>query len=386
MKKYFFVGLGLVLALTLLVVAYGAYLNERGESQIALRMEERQAELIGEKAARRAFHPLVKFSAVNLYTASIADAVALTEGRIVEAYASVNSYVHKGDLLFRLENDNIALSIQEAEASIMSANAELARATNNYDRYSKLLQVDAASSQQFDEAKAAYVAAQANLQAAVAKRDMLLVNESRCEVRAPIDGTVRIIYRQPGTYVPSGTSLALVGDYNELYFSHQVSDDKAQRLQVGQEAEFIFPGREFKNLDGAHGDMGTEQVFHGVLTEIAPPLEVPGAARTLLWRIDNPLGLLTPQTYGTAYLKLVRGAEALCVPLSALTDKTRQTVFVYRDGKLERRDVVTGRDDGDYVEILGGLEPGEIVIVFGTENLQDGLKAEVKLRGEQDVR
>ena len=106
MKKYFFVGLGLVLALTLLVVAYGAYLNERGESQIALRMEERQAELIGEKAARRAFHPLVKFSAVNLYTASIADAVALTEGRIVEAYASVNSYVHKGDLLFRLENDN----------------------------------------------------------------------------------------------------------------------------------------------------------------------------------------------------------------------------------------------------------------------------------------
>ena len=183
MKKYFFVGLGLVLALTLLVVAYGAYLNERGESQIALRMEERQAELIGEKAARRAFHPLVKFSAVNLYTASIADAVALTEGRIVEAYASVNSYVHKGDLLFRLENDNIALSIQEAEASIMSANAELARATNNYDRYSKLLQIDAASSQQFDEAKAAYVAAQANLQAAVAKRDMLLVNESRCEVR-----------------------------------------------------------------------------------------------------------------------------------------------------------------------------------------------------------
>ena len=157
-------------------------------------------------------------------------------------------------------------------------------------------------------------------------------------------------------------------------------------MQVGQEAEFIFPGREFKNLDGAHGDMGTEQVFHGVLTEIAPPLEVPGAARTLLWRIDNPLGLLTPQTYGTAYLKLVRGAEALCVPLSALTDKTRQTVFVYRDGKLERRDVVTGRDDGDYVEILGGLEPGEIVIVFGTENLQDGLKAEVKLRGEQDVR
>ena len=197
---------------------------------------------------------------------------------------------------------------------------------------------------------------------------------------------MRIIYRQPGTYVPSGTSLALVGDYNALYFSHQVSDDKAQRLEVGQEAEFIFPGREFKNLEGTHGDMGEEQSFHGVLTEIAPPLAVPGAVRTMLWRIDNSLGLLTPQTYGTAYLKLAQGAEALCVPLSALTDKTRQAVFVYHDGQLERRAVTTGRDDGEYVEILGGLEPGEIVIVSGAENLQEGMKATVELRGEQDGR
>ena len=107
----------------------------------------------------------------------------------------------------------------------------------------------------------------------------------------------------------SGTSLALVGDYNELYFSHQISDDKAQRLQVGQEAEFIFPGREFKNMDWTHREMEAEHAFHGVLTGIAPPLEVPGAARTLLWRIDNPLGLLMPQTYGTAFLKMAQGTD-----------------------------------------------------------------------------
>ena len=86
------------------------------------------------------------------------------------------------------------------------------------------------------------------------------------------------------------------------------------------------------------------------------------------------------------FLSCEKTGDAYSTSLSALTDKTRQAVFVYRDGKLEHRAVVTGRDDGDYVEILGGLEPGEIVIVFGTENLQDGLKAEVKLRGEQDVR
>lgn len=386
MRKYFFVGLALVLVLALMVIAYGAYLNDRGESQITLRMEERRAELVGVKADRRELHPLIKFSAVNLYANRVADAVALTEGRIIEAYAAVNGYVHKGDLLFRLENDNIALSIQEAEAGILSAEAELARATNNFDRYSKLRMAEAASPQQYDEAKAAYVAAQGKLKAAVAKRDMLLVNKARCEVRSPIDGTVRIIYRQPGTYVPSGTSLALIGNYNEMYFSHQVSDNRVQRLQQGQEAEFVFPGKEFKNLENMAGESAPDQVFHAVLMEISPPLSEPGAARTLLWKLDNPLGLLTPQTYGTAYLRLGVRADALCVPLSAMTDKTRQAVFVYRDGQLERKAVTTGRDDGEYIEVLSGLEPGEIVIISGTDHLQDGMKANVTLRGEQDGR
>lgn len=121
MRKYFFAGLSLVLLLALLVIAYGAYLNERGESQISLRMEERRAELVGTKAVRRELHPQVKFSAVNLYSTSVADAVALTEGRIVAAYTAANAYVHQGDVLFRLENENIALFIQEAEAGIIYA-------------------------------------------------------------------------------------------------------------------------------------------------------------------------------------------------------------------------------------------------------------------------
>ena len=138
MKRYFMIGLGMVLILSLSLIAYGAWLNERGEVQITERMEERRLDLIGAKATVREIHPIVRFSVINLYSPNAADAVALTAGRIVSSLTARNSYVHKGDILFVLENEDIALSLQKAEAGILSATAELNRAENNYDRYSRL--------------------------------------------------------------------------------------------------------------------------------------------------------------------------------------------------------------------------------------------------------
>ena len=59
------------------------------------------------------------------------------------------------------------------------------------------------------------------------------------------------------------------------------------------------------------------------------------------------------------------------------------SVFVVgADGILEKRSVQTGVDDGDYVEILAGLSPGETVVVSGMKGLSDGAKAEIQVEGE----
>ena len=382
MKRYFMIGLGMVLILSLSLIAYGAWLNERGEVQITERMEERRLDLIGAKATVREIHPIVRFSVINLYSPNVADAVALTAGRIVSSLTARNSYVHKGDILFVLENEDIALSLQKAEAGILSANAELNRAENNYDRYSRLREKKATSVQQFEEVESAYVAAKANLQAAIAERDKLLMEDSRREVIAPIDGTVRIIYRQTGTYVQDGTPLALIGDYRELYFSDTVKSNMARLLHVGQEAECIFPAKEFRNLTGYAStaeDSEHERSFRTVLEDISPPLTEAAETRTLLWKIDNALGLLNPQTYGAVSLRLTGGHSSLSIPLSAMVDGGNSTVFVVRDGIIERRAVKTGTNDGIYIEILSGLKEGDVVVTSGAEGLADGMKVNITL-------
>ena len=77
MKKYFMIGLAIVLALSLGAIFYGAWLNERGEFQIARRMEERRLTLHGARAAIRSLRTRIVANALNLYSNDMADAVAL---------------------------------------------------------------------------------------------------------------------------------------------------------------------------------------------------------------------------------------------------------------------------------------------------------------------
>ena len=175
MKKYFMIGLALVLLLALSTIFYGAWLNERGEYKIAERMEGRRLLLRGAKAEVREIRPKITMNTVSFTAPAKTDAVALIEGRITECLAPKGSFVHKGDVIFVIENEDIPLQIQEADAAILKAKAELKRAENTFARYRQLKEQDATSAERYDEAESTYTAAVANFSAAEARKEKLLV-------------------------------------------------------------------------------------------------------------------------------------------------------------------------------------------------------------------
>lgn len=386
MKRYYLVGLLIVLALSLGAILYGAWLNERGEVQIMRRMEERQLTLHGAKASVRELRPRVEVSAVKLYSPDMADAVALIDGRITSVLAPKGRFVHKGETIFVIENEDIPIQIKEAESNILSARASLRRAENQYKRFLVLKKHDAVSAQQFDDAEEAYYAAQSNLEVMEARFSQIRVRESRQNVIAPLDGKVLVLYRQPGAYVQGGTSLALVGDFSSLYFSTPIDDKDARHLEAGQEAELVFAGSDFPKVystDYAAGNLGSRQKFFAVLAEVNPPLSEKAAIRNVLWKIDNRAGLLEPQTYGNVSFQSLRGHSALAVPISSMADRANTSVFVVNGGVIERRSVKTGTNDGTYIEIVAGLKEGEVVVTSGMEGLAAGMQANVKLDGAE---
>ena len=387
MKRFFLIGLVIALVLSLGAIFYGAWLNGRGERQIVQRMAERRLTLHGARASAREIRPQVELSSVNIFSNDMADAVALIDGRIISCLVPKNGFVKKGDTIFVVANEGIPLQLQEAEANILEAEAALKQAESDYARYKMLKEHEATSMQQFEAAKAKYRSAQSKFTVAKSKFAQLRLQEARQNVTAPLDGKVIMQYRQPGTPVRAGTSLALVGDFSSLYFGMAIDDKDARHLTTGQKVELVFTDTDFPkaySTSYAAGNLGNSQKFYAVLEEVTPPLSEKAEIRSALWKIDNRSGLLEPQLYGGVILQSLTGEKVLAVPLSAMADDAHASVFVASGGVIERRAVKTGTDDGTYIEILSGLSDGEVVVSAGLEGLTDGMQADVEVEDAKE--
>ena len=385
MKRFYFIGLVLILAAAIAIIAYGTYLNERGEHQITKRMEERTIPLQGEKAAFRDIKPVFILDTINLSSDEMADAVALIDGRIENALIKKNSNVKQGQILFELVNEDIPIKIQQAESSIAKAEAQVLQARNSFDRYTRLKDKNATSLEKYDEARLNFDAAQASLREAQAVKEQLLVQDSRQDVTAPIDGEVLILYKQIGAYVTAGTPLALVGNFERLNFSIPIEDSGARSLRIGERFELNF--RNSKSFKKAYdteygaGNLGNEQIFPVYVKEIMPDLSQAARMRKIFFEIDNSVGILEQQAYSDVELMRTTAHNALTVPLSAIGDNRKEIFIVTAENTLERRTISTGADDGKYIEVLSGLKEGETVITSATKGLESGMKVTVTLTG-----
>lgn len=390
MKRYFTIGLVLILALSLGFIAWGAYLNVKGENTIAARMDNRRLALTGAQAKTRTITPNITLDQVQLTSRDMADAIALVDGRISEAMVKTGDTVAYGQSLFVLTNDDLPLKLKQTESDIARAQAELTRATNSYHRYSSLIEYNATSREKLDEAEASYRAALATLDAALTARSQVEVQMGRQTVTAPVAGSVILTYRNAGSYVSAGTALALVGNFDKLYIKVNMADVEASALAVGAPVNLLVHSSGSSSLGG--GVQSTMRVadettdrerFTGVVERITPPIGESADRREVEIRIDNPLLRLKPQTYRHVHIDVQHSVTCLTVPVSAMLDAKRDTVFVVAaDGRLERRAVVTGLTDGDYIEIVSGLAEGDTVVTANTDGLDEGMMADITLEDE----
>ena len=94
MKRYYLVGLVIILVMAVALIAYGAYLNKTDENQIEMRMEERKIPLQGAKAKFRNLQPMFVLDTINLTSEEMADAVALIDGRIEKNFVTIFLYLY----------------------------------------------------------------------------------------------------------------------------------------------------------------------------------------------------------------------------------------------------------------------------------------------------
>ena len=318
--------------------------------------------------------------------------LARADGYLKRRFVDIGDRVHAGQPLAEIDAPELDQQIRQAEAAVEQvqasieqaqaaleqgkANRDLARVTA--DRWKALVAQGVVSRQDNDQYQAQLVAQGANVQAlekaASAQRSSLAASKANLArlqevqgyrvVRAPFDGVITVRNVDVGTLVSTGTTLLYrISQTGSLRCYVNVPQSNANSVHLGQPAQLTvsnYPGRRFR----------------GQVARTANVLDP--ASRTMLVEVDVPNndGALFPGMYAEVDLGSSLKNPPLVIPAQALLVRSdgAQVATVNGEGIVHLQKVSVGRDYGDRVEILQGIQEGATILAAPGETAREGAK------------
>jgi membrane fusion protein, multidrug efflux system len=306
----------------------------------------------------------------NLQAFTESPIFARTNGYLLRWYKDIGSQVKKGELLALIDTPEVDQELSQARANREQIKAALGLAKISNDRWANLLKSDSVSQQEADQQASGYQQAVANLAAADANVRRLEELESFKNVYSPFSGVLTKRNVDPGALINSGSAagremfdIALV-DPLRVYVS--VPQAYAPTIKVGMKAAVTlqeFPG----------------QKFMGTVVRTADAIDP--ATRTLNTEVDVPNkdAKLLPGSFGQVHFATGNSIPRITVPVNAMLFRAQgpQVAVVDNESKVRLRPINIGRDFGATLEILGGLEVSDRVIINPSDSLEEGQKVNV---------
>ena len=322
---------------------------------------------------------------------------AQVAGELAQLHIDFGSFVTRDQVIAVIDQRDANLKVEQAEATLrqtmarlgmkegavfdpqQSADVKVARAALDlakieYDRSTRLVENGDISRSEYDQKLISYNSAQARYQAALdaVNQQLALVEQQRSAlalarktvidtlVRAPISGAVKEKSVSRGTYLPVNGKIATLVKINPLRLRADIPAYAAASVRTGQIMNLVvesFPGR----------------TFSGRVVRIGPSLNEQTRALTVEAEVANPHNQLRPGMFATAQLITAKDAPAVMIPQQAVITAAGLTkVFVITNGRTVERIVKTGAIDGQFIEIVEGVNEGEIVALSNQEKLQTG--------------
>jgi membrane fusion protein (multidrug efflux system) len=274
-----------------------------------------------------------------------------TAGRIATIHFREGQTVRQGEPLVTLDQD-------EYQAQLASSAAQLALEESSFRRLQDLDRKNLTSQQNLDEARA-------KLDAARAQHELNRVRLDKTVIRAPFDGTVGLRLVSPGAYVKTGDDIANLESLGSMKLDFRVPETYLARLASGQTL-------------AVRVDAWPNQSFEGTIYAIEPGVDEETRTVLLRARLPNKGNKLRPGLFARVSLVLERRENALIAPEQAIVPVGQRT-FVYRviDSKAVMTPVKLGLRRPGQVEILEGLNAGDVVVTDGQLKIRDGVAVKV---------
>ncbi|MGA2190045.1 MAG: efflux RND transporter periplasmic adaptor subunit [Steroidobacteraceae bacterium] len=295
---------------------------------------------------------------------------ARTSGYLRTWYTDIGTPVKKGQLLAEIETPEVDQQYVQAQADLETARANETLSNSTNKRWQGLLSTESVSQQDADEKAGDAAAKKAALASAAANVARLRELESFKRVLAPFDGIVTARNTDIGALInagqSSGSELFRVADIDKLRIYVQVPEIYAAATQPGLAAELRFAER-----------AGQKYVARTVRTSNA----LDPTLRTLQveLQLDNAAREVYPGAYAEVHFKLAADAESLRLPANTVLFRAAGLQVATVDGsqRIKLKSIVQGRDFGSTIEILSGLDAGDLVVVNPPDSITDGVPVHV---------
>ena len=338
--------------------------------------------------------------------------MAKVSGYVKQINVDIGDRIHLGQLLATLEIPEMQDDLRKGQAGVQQSKAQVRRSDDELSRaksvqemthlsYTRLESVNRqrpglVAQQEIDDAHSKDLVAQAQVAAAnsalQAAQEQVGVSEAEVarintmfdytKVTAPFDGVVTKRYADTGSMIQAGTAsqtqakaLVRLSQNDLLRLILPVPESAVPTVHLGQQVEVRVPT--------------LNRGFPGVVKRFSNQLSL--ETRTMDTEVDvlNPGFLLMPGMYAEVNLSLLQRNKVLCVPVTAVdTDSegprasaagTGRVMVVTPNNRVELRKVSLGLETANQMEVLSGLNEGDMVVIGGRAALQPGEEVKPKL-------
>jgi membrane fusion protein, multidrug efflux system len=309
---------------------------------------------------------LPEFVKISATLEAKTDVVMISEvnGKLISLHKSLGDWVEKDEQIGEIDSEIIEIQLEQAAAGVLAAEAGYQTAANNLAASEKLWERKIISQAEYESAITGDKGAKAQYDGALAQKRQIEKMLENARITAPVSGYIAEMSITSGNYISQGSILCRIVDSRIMMIKTGVGRSILKKLEEGQKVL----------LATKSGEMQFEGIITGfgmapMLGSVNYPIEI---------EINNNIGLLAGEIV-EANILLHEYHDVFVTSQDAMVSEFDHTYFFFinADNIAERKEITVDKIIGDQI-LVSGVADGDRIVAIGTENVQDGLKVEIR--------